>query len=70
MTKRSLALSAMSRREFLRYTALGSGAALMAACAAPAAPATSSGGSEAPAAAPAEAPAPAAASDGPIQLNG
>jgi len=67
MTKRSLALSAMSRREFLRYTALGSGAALMAACAAPAAPATSSGGSEAPAAAPAEAPAPAAASDGPKQ---
>lgn len=67
MTKRSLALSAMSRRQFLRYTALGSGAVLMAACAAPAAPTTSGGGGEAPAAAPAEAPAPAAASGGPKQ---
>ncbi|MBI3957494.1 MAG: ABC transporter substrate-binding protein, partial [Chloroflexi bacterium] len=62
MTKHSLEMSGMSRREFLRYTALGSTAAFMAACAAPAAP-TTGGGEAAPAAAPAaaDAPAPAAA---------
>ncbi|MCL4834182.1 MAG: ABC transporter substrate-binding protein [Caldilineaceae bacterium] len=65
MTKRSLDISGMSRRDFLRYTALGSTAAFMAACAAPAAPTTSNGA--APAAAPAAADAPAAAAGGPKQ---
>ena len=68
MTKRSLDMSGMSRRQFLRYTALGSTAVFMAACAAPAAP-TTGGGGAAPAAAPAaaDAPAPAAAAGGPKQ---
>lgn len=65
MTKRSLMVTGMSRRQFLRYTALGSTAAFMAACAAPAAPTAGGGQAAAPAAPAAEAPAPAA--DGPKQ---
>ncbi|RME49889.1 MAG: twin-arginine translocation signal domain-containing protein, partial [Caldilineae bacterium] len=59
--KRSRKLAGMSRREFLRYSALGGSAALLVACTpAPAPPAAETGGEAAPAEAPAEAPAPAA----------
>ena len=67
MTKRSLKVTGMSRRQFLRYTALGSTAAVMAACAAPAAPTAGGGEAAAPAEAPAASEAPAPAAGGPKQ---